>query len=74
MLELKNINFIYDKELLSVDEETKAAAAGIHDINFTVHDNDYIGIIGHTGSGKSTLVQHLNGLLKADSGEILYNG
>ncbi len=74
MLELKNINFIYDKELLSMYEETKAAAAGIHDINFTVYDNDFIGIIGHTGSGKSTLVQHLNGLLKADSGEILYNG
>ena len=45
MLELKNINFIYDKELLSMYEETKAAAAGIHDINFTVYDNDFIGII-----------------------------
>ena len=40
----------------------------------TINDGEFIAIIGHTGSGKSTLIQHLNGLLKAHSGEILYNG
>ena len=43
-------------------------------INVTFPDGEFIGIIGHTGSGKSTLVQHLNGLIKATSGEIIYNG
>lgn len=46
----------------------------LQDICMTIQEGDFIGLIGHTGSGKSTLVQHLNGLLKATAGEILYNG
>lgn len=43
-------------------------------INLSIKDGEFIGIIGHTGSGKSTLIQHLNGLIKATSGTIYYNG
>ena len=46
----------------------------IHDVNLTVYAGEFVGIIGHTGSGKSTMIQHLNGLLKPTSGEILLNG
>lgn len=44
------------------------------DINLKIEDGEFIGLIGHTGSGKSTLVQHLNGLEKATGGTIYYNG
>ena len=50
--------------------ETKA----LDDVSLTIEDGEFVGIIGHTGSGKSTLVQHLNGLLKATDGRIIYNG
>lgn len=43
-------------------------------INLTIQDGSFIGLIGHTGSGKSTLIQHLNGLLKATGGAVYYNG
>lgn len=46
----------------------------LDDVSLTIEEGDFIGLIGHTGSGKSTLVQHLNGLLKATSGDILYHG
>lgn len=46
----------------------------LKDINLTIPDGQFIGLIGHTGSGKSTLIQHLNGLLKATGGTIYYNG
>ncbi len=46
----------------------------LSDISFKVEDGEFIGLIGHTGSGKSTLVQHLNGLLRATEGSIYYNG
>lgn len=46
----------------------------LKDVNLTIKDGEYIGLIGHTGSGKSTLIQHLNGLMKATSGTIYYNG
>lgn len=48
--------------------------AAIEQMNFTVSPGELVGIIGHTGSGKSTLIQHLNGLLKPTSGQILFNG
>lgn len=46
----------------------------LDDISFTVRDGEFVGIVGHTGSGKSTLVQHLNGLLKPTSGQVLIDG
>lgn len=46
----------------------------LNDVNLKIDDGEFIGIIGHTGSGKSTLVQHLNGLIRATSGTIYYNG
>lgn len=48
--------------------------AALKDINLVIPDGQFIGLIGHTGSGKSTLTQHLNGLLKATSGDLLYQG
>ena len=46
----------------------------IEDLNFTVESGGFVGIIGHTGSGKSTMVQHLNGLMKPTSGQVLLDG
>jgi energy-coupling factor transport system ATP-binding protein len=46
----------------------------LNEIDFAVYPNEYLGIIGHTGSGKSTLIQHLNGLLKPTSGQVLFEG
>ena len=46
----------------------------LDDVSFRIDDGEFIGIIGHTGSGKSTLVQHLNGLLKPSSGQVLIDG
>ena len=46
----------------------------LKDINLEILDNQFIGLIGHTGSGKSSLIQHLNGLIRATSGTIYYNG
>lgn len=66
-MELKHVNYIYGAD-------TPLAVKALDDVNLTIPDGQFIGIIGHTGSGKSTLVQHLNGLEKATSGEILYNG
>ena len=44
------------------------------DVDFSAYQGEYLGIIGHTGSGKSTLIQHLNGLLKPTAGQVLYQG
>ncbi len=49
-------------------------ATAIRDISLTISDGEFLGVIGHTGSGKSTLVQHLNGLLTPSSGRVLVNG
>jgi len=46
----------------------------LQDVDFTAYEGEYLGIIGHTGSGKSTLIQHLNGLLKPSSGRVLLRG
>lgn len=46
----------------------------LDDVSFQIDDGEYIGLVGHTGSGKSTLIQHLNGLIKATSGGIYFNG
>jgi len=46
----------------------------LHNVNIKIEDGEFVGLIGHTGSGKSTLIQHLNGLLKPTSGGVYYNG
>lgn len=53
---------------------TAMESVAIDDVNIKIEDGEFIGLIGHTGSGKSTLVQHLNGLLKPTSGGIYFNG
>ncbi len=67
ILETQNISYIYG-------EGTPFRIIAIEDVNISVEKGEFVGIIGHTGSGKSTLVQHLNGLLKSTSGKILLNG
>ncbi len=64
---LDKINYIYS-------EGTAYKKHALKDINLKISDGEFIGLIGHTGSGKSTLIQHLNGILKATSGGIYYNG
>ena len=49
-------------------------ATAVHDVSQTIEDGEFVCIVGHTGSGKSTLVQHLNGLLKPTSGQVLVDG
>jgi len=66
-LEVKNLTHVYSA---GTPFEHKA----LEDVSFSVQRGEFIGIIGHTGSGKSTLMQHLNGLLKPDSGQILLDG
>ncbi len=66
-LVLKNVNYIYG-------EGTADRTHALKDINIDIPDGQFIGLIGHTGSGKSTLIQHFNGLVKPTGGEILYNG
>ena len=55
-------------------EDTAMAVQALKDVSLVIPDGQFIGLIGHTGSGKSTLVQHLNGLMKATSGNIYFNG
>ena len=63
---VKNLTYIYD-------EGMPFASKAIDDISFEIKDRDFVGLIGHTGSGKSTHIQHLNGLIKPSSGEIFIN-
>lgn len=55
-------------------DDTTLAVKALDDISLVIPDGQFIGLIGHTGSGKSTLVQHLNGLLRATSGSIYFDG
>lgn len=64
---LDKINYIYS-------QETAYRIWALKNVCLEIKDGQFIGIIGHTGSGKSTLIQHLNGLLRATSGTIYFNG
>ena len=55
-------------------EGTAFEQYALKDVSFEIQDGEFVGLIGHTGSGKSTLIQHLNGLIQASSGKIYYNG
>ena len=65
-IKVRNLTYIYDE---GMPFENRA----LDDITFDIEDNDFVGLIGHTGSGKSTLIQHLNGLLKPSLGSIYIN-
>ena len=64
---LEHVNYIYSPG-------TAYEKRALNDISLEIGQGQFVGIIGHTGSGKSTLIQHLNGLKKATSGDILYDG
>lgn len=67
LIETQNLRYIYGKG-------TPFEKVALHGANLAINEGEFIGVIGHTGSGKSTLVQLLNGLLKPESGKILLNG
>ena len=64
---VKNLVHIYSKN-------GPFERAAVNDVSFHIDDGEFIGLIGHTGSGKSTMIQHLNGLLKPDSGSVVIDG
>jgi energy-coupling factor transport system ATP-binding protein len=66
-IEVRGLTHIYQAN-------TPFARIAIKDINLTIDDGEVVGIIGHTGSGKSTLVQHFNGLLRPTAGSIKIDG
>lgn len=66
-LKLENVSYIYEQ---GTSTQTKA----LDNINLEIEKGEFVAIIGHTGSGKSTLIQHLNGLEKATDGNVFYNG
>ena len=67
ILQIKNLTHTYGIG-------TPFQRSAVEDLSFDVYEGEFLGVIGHTGSGKSTLIQHLNGLLKPTSGQILLNG
>ena len=67
IMKINNLNYIYNP---NTPFEKKA----LDNINLEINEGEFIGLIGHTGSGKSTLVQHLNGLMKPSSGDIIIDG
>lgn len=67
LLETKNLTFKYSPN-------TPFEKTALEDVNITIEKGEFIGVIGHTGSGKSTLVQHLNGLIKPTSGQVFLEG
>lgn len=66
-IKLENINYIYS-------QGTAYEKQALKNVSLEIPQGQFVGIIGHTGSGKSTLIQHLNGLVKATSGVLYYNG
>ena len=67
ILQIKNLNYVYS---IGTPFEHQA----LDNVSFSVKRGEFVGIIGHTGSGKSTLMQHLNGLLKPTSGQVILDG
>lgn len=68
------MQIIFDKVNYVYSSGTAFARHAIKDVSFSIEKGEFIGLIGHTGSGKSTLIQHMNGLVKATGGHIYYNG
>lgn len=67
ILKLEHIEYVYSSG-------TAYEKRVLKDINLDIYEGEFVGVIGHTGSGKSTMIQHLNGLMKATSGALYYNG
>ena len=67
IIKTENLTHIYG-------EGTPFKNVAIHDIDFSVEEGEFLAIIGHTGSGKSTFIQHLNGLIKPSSGKVYFGG
>lgn len=67
ILKLEHIEYVYSSG-------TAYEKQALKDINLDIYEGEFVGVIGHTGSGKSTMIQHLNGLMKATSGALYYNG
>ena len=68
------MSFILDNVSYRYSEKTAYEITALDHVSLQIGDGEFIGVIGHTGSGKSTLIQHLNGLLKATEGTIYFNG
>ena len=66
-IKIENLNYIYMKR-------TPFEKKALDGVSFEIEEGEFVAIIGHTGSGKSTLIQHINGLLKPDSGKIIIDG
>ena len=66
-IKLKHIQYVYG-------QGTAYEKQALKDVSLEIPQGQFLGIIGHTGSGKSTLIQHFNGLIKAASGELYYEG
>ena len=67
IIEIKNLTHIYSPN-------TPFEQRALDQVNLTIYRGEYLGIIGRTGSGKSTLIQHLNGLIRPTEGEVLFQG
>jgi len=68
------MSIIFDHVTHKYEAGTTMEKVALDDVNLVINDGEFIGLIGHTGSGKSTLIQHMNGLLKATSGSIYVDG
>ena len=66
-LELRHVSYIYNPDMPNPKK-------AVDDVSLTIEKGEFVGLIGHTGSGKSTLIQFLDGLLTPTSGEVLFNG
>lgn len=67
MVTFENVFYVYNKK-------TPLEFEALHDINFSIEKGDFVALVGRTGSGKSTLVQHINGLLSPSQGRVIVNG
>ena len=67
ILETRALSHVYS-------QGTPFEKTAVHDISLAVEEGELVGVIGHTGSGKSTFIQHLNGLLKPSAGQVLFRG
>ena len=67
VIKLENVSYVYSKG-------TPFEKTAVDDVSLEVEQGEFVGVIGHTGSGKSTLVQHLNALLQPTSGKVYIDG